>query len=96
MVSGYIDAQASVQVLVPDEIKLRQPLGTGLTDESKTGIGAFNVLLSRDDVKSAAAKPSAPVEPMTIGASICAYHLCNDVSRNGSSATTTRRSSDTG
>jgi len=92
MVSGYIDAQASVQVLVPDEIKLRQPLGTGLTDESKTGIDAFNVLLSRDDVKSAVTKPSAPVEPMTIGA----YHLCNDVSINGSSATATRRSSDTG
>jgi len=92
MVSGYTDAQASVQVLVPDEIKLSQPLGTGLTDESKTGIGAFNVLLSRDDVKSAAAKPSAPVELMTIGE----YHLCNDVSRNGSSAMAIRRSSDTG
>jgi hypothetical protein len=61
---------ATVHVLVPDGIKPKRPLGTGLTDGPKTGIGAFNVLLPRDDVKCARAKSSASVEPMTVGA----YH----------------------
>ena len=54
---------ATVHVLVPDGIKPKRPLGTGLTDGPKTGIGAFNVLLPRDDVKCAGAAPLAPVEP---------------------------------
>jgi len=57
-----------VQLLVPEEIKSRQPLSIGLTDSLKRNIGAFSVLLLRDDVKCAKAKSSAPVEPMTIGA----------------------------
>jgi len=62
MVPGYTDILASVQV--PDGIKSRQPLGTGLTDGTKTVIDAINILLSRDDVKRAGVKPSAPVAPM--------------------------------
>jgi len=37
---------------------------TCLTDDTLRGIGAINVLLPRDDVKSAGAMPLAPVEPM--------------------------------
>ena len=37
---------------------------TGWTDGVKLGISALDVLCSRDDVKHAAAKSSAPVEPV--------------------------------
>ena len=38
-------------------------ISTGNSDATKKGIGAMPVLLSRDDVKRAEAKFSAPVEP---------------------------------
>ena len=41
------------------------------------GIGAFNVLCSRDDVKRAGAKSSAPVEPVAHRSK----RRCNDVSK---------------
>ena len=77
MVSGYTDALATVQVLVLVGIKSEQSLGTGLIDGSLGGIGAITVLLSRDDVKRAGVKPSAPVAPAVTGA----LHRCNDVSK---------------
>ena len=55
---------ASVKLGVPTESSKEKLSSTGLTDGSKIGIGAFNILLSRDDVKCAGATPSAPVEPM--------------------------------
>ena len=72
--------------------KLGKLSSTGLTDGSLRGIGAINILLSRDDVKCAAAKPSALEEPMP-HRSKC---RCNDVSKELSSATATRRSCTTG
>ena len=69
MAAEYTDTQALVQFVAANGIKSWQPLGTSLTDGSKTGIGAFNILLSRDDVKCEAAKSSAPEEPTPIGAS---------------------------
>ena len=55
------DGLASVQVFVPDGIKIEPSLGTGLIDGSLRGIGGINELLSRDKVKFAGFKPSAPV-----------------------------------
>ena len=77
MVPGYTDALASMQVLVPNGIKSRQPLGAGLTNGSKRGIGAINMLLPRDDFKCIGAKPSAPVVSMVTEA----LRWCNDVSK---------------
>ena len=62
MVVGRSDALALVQVWEPLEIKWRKKWSTGWTDGFKIGIGAFNVPCSRDDVKRAGAKSSAPVE----------------------------------
>ena len=65
---------------------------TGLTDRSLRGISAFNVLLSRDDVKHAEVKSSAPVEP-TVHRSIALVQLRQQEKK---SATATWRSSVTG
>ena len=64
MVVGRSDARASVQVWAPNEDQKKIKWSTGWTDNVKIGIGAINVPLSRDDVKQAEAKSSAPVEPM--------------------------------
>jgi len=64
LVVGRSDALALAQVCAPLEIKWRKKWSTGWTDGVMRGIGAFNVLCSRDDVKRTRAKPSAPVEPV--------------------------------
>ena len=61
MVVGRSDGLALAHACAPLEIKWRKKWSTGWTDGVKRGIGAFNVLCSRDVVKRTAAKPSAPV-----------------------------------
>ena len=78
MVVGRSDALTLVQVWAPNGIKPSQPLGTGWTDGVKRGIGAFNVLCSKDDVKCPGAKSSAPEEPVPTEAK----HRSNDCSKS--------------
>ena len=64
MVVGRSDALALVQVWAPLEIKWRNKWSTGWADGLRRGIGAIDVLCSRDNASCAGTKPSAPVEPV--------------------------------
>ena len=64
MLNGRIDAPVGLSLLDAKMESSQDSQVTGWTDSVKRGIGAFNVLCSRDDVKRVEAKSLAPVEPV--------------------------------